>query len=151
MDHTSPPEVLITGEIPQYAHPGDAGADLCAAASVSLAPGERALVPTGTSIALPHGFVAYVMPRSGLALRHGIGLVNAPGVIDGGYRGEISVIVINHDPSESFTIDAGDRIAQLVVSPVSRAEFIPVDSLPGTERQAGGFGSTGVSAEREDA
>ena len=147
MTHELNPEVLITGVEPTYAHPGDAGADLRATSAHVLQPGERALVPTGTSIALPHGFVAYVMPRSGLALRHGIGLVNAPGVIDAGYRGEISVVMINHDPRESFTIEPGDRIAQLVVSPVARAVFHPVTALPGSQRDTGGFGSTGVQGE----
>ncbi len=139
------PEVLIVGTPPRYAHPGDAGADLVAAASVTLAPGERAVVPTGVSIALPDGFVAFVMPRSGLAAKHGIGLVNSPGTIDAGYRGEISVILFNTDPSASFTITEGDRIAQLVVQPVVRARFVPVEVLPGTERGEGGFGSTGIS------
>ncbi|MDA0290094.1 MAG: dUTP diphosphatase [Actinomycetota bacterium] len=151
MTHELTPEVLITGVEPTYAHPGDAGADLRAASAHTLAPGERALVPTGTSVALPHGYVAYVMPRSGLALRHGIGLVNAPGVIDAGYRGEISVIVINHDPRETFTIEPGDRIAQLVISPVARALFQPVTALPGSKRDTGGFGSTGVSQQGESA
>lgn len=144
MTHELTPEVLITGVEPTYAHPGDAGADLRAASAHVLAPGERALVPTGTSLALPHGFVAYVMPRSGLALRNGIGLVNAPGVIDAGYRGEISVVMINHDLHESFSIEPGDRIAQLVISPVARAVFQPVALLPGSQRDTGGFGSTGI-------
>ena len=147
MTHELTPEVLVSGVEPTYAHPGDAGADLRAASAHVLQPGERALVPTGTSIALPHGFVAYVMPRSGLALRNGVGLVNAPGVIDAGYRGEISVILINHDPRESFSIEEGDRIAQLVISPVARAIFQPVTTLPGTQRDTGGFGSTGVQGE----
>jgi dUTP pyrophosphatase len=144
MTHELTPEVLITGVQPTYAHPGDAGADLRAATAHVLAPGERVLVPTGTFLALPHGFVAYVMPRSGLALRHGIGLVNSPGVIDAGYRGEISVVMINHDRQESFSIEPGDRIAQLVVSPVARAVFQPVTALPGSVRDTGGFGSTGI-------
>ena len=148
MTHELTPEVLVSGVEPTYAHPGDAGADLRAASAHVLQPGERALVPTGTSIALPHGFVAYVMPRSGLALRNGVGLVNAPGVIDAGYRGEISVILINHDPHESFSIEEGDRIAQLVISPVTRATFQPVTTLPGTQRDTGGFGSTGVQGEK---
>ena len=148
MTHELTPEVLVSGVEPTYAHPGDAGADLRAASAHVLQPGERALVPTGTSIALPHGFVAYVMPRSGLALRNGVGLVNAPGVIDAGYRGEISVILINHDPRESFSIEEGDRIAQLVISPVARAIFQPVTTLPGTQRDTGGFGSTGLQGEK---
>lgn len=143
------PEVLVTGVVPTYAHPGDAGADLCSAVALTLEPGERALVPTGTSIALPHGFVGYVMPRSGLAAKHGVGLVNAPGVIDAGYRGEISVVLINHDLREAFTIDEGDRIAQLVISPVARADFAPVESLPGSQRAKGGFGSTGLTTRGE--
>ena len=151
MTHEHGPEVLITGVEPTYAHPGDAGADLRAASAHTLAPGERALVPTGTSIALPHGFVGYVMPRSGLALRHGVGLVNAPGVIDAGYRGEISVIVINHDSEESFSIEPGDRIAQLVISSVERARFQPVTALPGSQRDTGGFGSTGIGQQGDNA
>ena len=155
MDHVYPggmsreprPEVLFTGVEPTYAHPGDAGADLRAASSHVLAPGQRTLVPTGTFVALPPGYVAYVMPRSGLALRHGVGLVNSPGVIDAGYRGEIAVVVINHDREETFNIEAGDRIAQLVVSPVARADFVQVSALPGSQRDTGGFGSTGVSVE----
>jgi dUTP pyrophosphatase len=138
------PQVLVVGEVPTYAHPGDAGADITAAAAVTLAPGERALVKSGLSIALPHGFVAYVVPRSGLALHHGITLVNSPGTIDAGYRGEIGVIMLNTDRDNSFQIEAGDRIAQLVIHPVVRAEFIPVAQLPGTHRGSGGFGSTGV-------
>ena len=138
------PQVLVVGEVPTYAHPGDAGADITAAAAVTLAPGERALVKSGLSIALPHGFVAYVVPRSGLALHHGITLVNSPGTIDAGYRGEIGVIMLNTDRDKSFQIEAGDRIAQLVIHPVVRAEFIPVAQLPGTHRGSGGFGSTGV-------
>ena len=149
MTHELSPEVLVTGVEPTYAHPGDAGADLRATSAHTLEPGERALVPTGTSVALPQGFVGYVMPRSGLAVRHGVGLVNAPGVIDAGYRGEISVIVINHDPRETFTIEPGDRIAQLVIAPVARANFQPVTALPGSQRDTGGFGSTGVSQQGE--
>jgi len=137
------PEVLIIGTPPQYAHPGDAGADLVASHGVTLAPGERATIPTGVSIALPDGFVGFVVPRSGLASKHGVGLVNSPGTIDAGYRGEISVVLINTDPTTAFVIDAGDRIAQLVIQPVVRARFVPVSELPGTARGAGGFGSTG--------
>lgn len=138
------PEVLVVGPAPTYAHPGDAGADITAAESVTLAPGERALVKTGLSIALPAGFVAFVMPRSGLALKHGITLVNSPGTIDAGFRGELGVIMLNTDQSTPFHIEAGDRIAQLVIQPVVRATFVPVEELPGTHRGAGGFGSTGV-------
>lgn len=139
------PEVLIIGTPPQYAHPGDAGADLVAAQGATLKPGERATIPTGVSIALPDGFVAFVMPRSGLAAKHGVGLVNSPGTIDAGYRGEISVVLINTDSTSSFVIEAGDRIAQLVIQPVVRARFVPVTELPGSARGAGGFGSTGQS------
>jgi dUTP pyrophosphatase len=139
------PEVLIIGTPPQYAHPGDAGADLVASHGVTLAPGERATVPTGVSIALPDGFVGFVMPRSGLASKHGVGLVNSPGTIDAGYRGEISVVLINTDSTSTFVVEAGDRIAQLVIQPVVRARFIPVTELPGSSRGAGGFGSTGQS------
>ena len=138
------PEVLVVGSIPTYAHPGDAGADITSSESVVLAPGQRALVKTGLSIALPDGCVAYVMPRSGLALKHGIALVNSPCTIDAGYRGEIGVILLNTDRENEFHIERGDRIAQLVIQPVVRAEFIPVSELPGTHRGAGGFGSTGL-------
>ncbi|MFM2412740.1 MAG: Deoxyuridine 5-triphosphate nucleotidohydrolase [Actinomycetota bacterium] len=130
--------------MPIYAHPGDAGADITAAESLTLAPGQRALVATGLSIALPDGYVAYVMPRSGLALKHGIALVNSPGTIDAGYRGDIGVIMLNTDSENEFHINVGDRIAQLVIQPVVRARFVPVEELPGTHRGAGGFGSTGV-------
>ena len=137
-------EVLLHGaEAPQYAHPGDAGADLLSTEDLVLAPGERATVGTGVSIALPDGFAALVVPRSGLAARHGITLVNTPGTIDAGYRGEIRVILLNTDAAEPYSIAAGDRIAQLIVLPVTRARFIPVERLPGTERGDGGFGSTG--------
>lgn len=139
-------EVLLTGEhIPAYAHPGDAGADLIAAEDVVLGPGERAMVGTGTAIALPDGFVAFVVPRSGLAARHGITIVNTPGTVDAGYRGEIRVILLNTDRDEPYTVTTGDRIAQLVVLPVSRARFIPVERLPGSHRGEGGFGSTGYA------
>lgn len=138
------PEVLVVGALPTYAHPGDAGADICSAESITVQPGERVLVKTGMSIALPDGFVAYVMPRSGLALKHGISLVNSPGTIDAGYRGEIGVILLNTDQETPFRIEVGDRIAQLVVQPVVRATFVPVTELPGTHRGVGGFGSTGV-------
>jgi dUTP pyrophosphatase len=138
--------VLITGDrVPAYAHPGDAGADLVAAEDVVLAPGERATVGTGVAIALPEGYVAFVVPRSGLAARHGITIVNTPGTVDAGYRGEIRVILLNTDRTEEYRITAGDRIAQIVVLPVSRAEFVPVETLPGSLRGAGGFGSTGYA------
>jgi dUTP pyrophosphatase len=128
---------------PAYAHDGDAGADLVTAVDVELAPGERARVPTGTAIALPDGFAAFVHPRSGLAARCGMALVNAPGTIDAGYRGEIQVIVINLDPKEPIRLARGDRIAQLVIQRVERARFVEVDELPESVRAEGGFGSTG--------
>ncbi|CAB4703751.1 MAG: dUTP diphosphatase [Actinobacteria bacterium] len=145
-------EVLITRSdpslsLPVYAKPGDAGADLCSSEDLVIAPGERALVPTGISIALPEGFAAFVHPRSGLAIKNGIGIVNSPGTIDAGYRGEIKVILINHDRSEEFVIKRGDRIAQLVVQRVESAQFVEVANLPESARGAGGFGSTGVSNE----
>src|SRR5690606_13476755 len=116
---------------------------LVAAESTRLAPGERALIGTGVRIALPEGYVAFVVPRSGLAARHGITIVNAPGTVDAGYRGEIKVALLNTDATEPYDVQAGDRIAQLIVMPVPRANFIPVDELPESTRGAGGFGSTG--------
>ncbi|MEU7828686.1 dUTP diphosphatase [Nonomuraea sp. NPDC052129] len=129
--------------VPSYAHPGDAGADLYAAADVELLPGERAMVGTGVAIALPDGYAAFVHPRSGLAARHGVTLVNAPGTVDAGYRGEIRVTVINTDAKEPFRLSRGDRVAQLVVQRVERAAFTEVEQLPGSARGTGGFGSTG--------
>lgn len=129
--------------VPAYAMPGDAGADLSSAEDLVLEPGERALVGTGVAIALPHGYAAFVHPRSGLAIRAGLGLVNAPGTIDAGYRGEIKVIVINHDRSNPIKIHRGDRIAQLVIQRVEQARFVTVAALPDSERGAGGHGSTG--------
>jgi dUTP pyrophosphatase len=140
------PEVLVVGSVPLYAHPGDAGADITANETVVLEPGQRAVVSTGMSIALPDGFAAFVVPRSGLALRHGITLVNSPGTIDAGYRGEVGVILLNTDQTETFTVNPGDRIAQLVIQPVVRANFVAVAELPGTHRGAGGFGSTGTAS-----
>ncbi len=138
-------EVLITASVlPNYAHPGDAGADLHSAEALVLAPGERALVGTGVSIALPDGYAAFVVPRSGLAVRHGITIVNSPGTVDAGYRGEIKVTLLNTDSSAAFPIAVGDRIAQLIIMPVARAVFIPVERLPGSQRGEGGFGSTGL-------
>jgi dUTP pyrophosphatase len=131
--------------MPTYARAGDAGADIYSAIDITIAPGQRAMVPTGIAIALADGYGAFVHPRSGLAIKYGVGLVNAPGTIDAGYRGEISVIVINHDMSESFEIKRGDRIAQLVFQRVERAEFIAVDELPGSTRSGSGFGSSGRS------
>ena len=129
--------------LPSYAKPGDAGADLYSRIDLELAPGERAMVPTGIAIALEPGYVALVHPRSGRALKEGLGMVNAPGTVDAGYRGELQVILINHDSKNPISIKRGERIAQLVIQPVIRAELIEVESLPGTSRGAGGFGSTG--------
>jgi len=128
---------------PSYAHPGDAGADLFTTVDVTLAPGERAMVPTGIAIALPEGYVALVHPRSGLAARHGVSIVNSPGTVDAGYRGEIKVMLVNLDPATSVTLSRGDRIAQLVVQRFETASFVEVDALPESERGAGGYGSTG--------
>jgi dUTP pyrophosphatase len=132
--------------LPSYAHPGDAGADLMTAVDLTLDPGERALVPTGVSIALPEGYVALVHPRSGLAARHGLSIVNTPGTIDAGYRGEIKVLLVNHDPSEPVSLRRGDRVAQLVFQRVERAVFTEVDALPESVRGIGGYGSTGGSS-----
>ena len=129
--------------LPAYAHPGDAGADLCAAEDVVLPPGGRATVGTGLAVAVPDGFAAFVHPRSGLAARHGITVVNAPGTVDAGYRGEVRVVLLNTDRDEPFTVRRGDRIAQLVVQPVTRVRFLDVAELPPTPRGEGGFGSTG--------
>jgi dUTP pyrophosphatase len=141
-------EVLITRldpniPLPAYAHAGDAGADLVTTVDVSLAPGERALVPTGVAIALPAGYAAFVHPRSGLASRCGVSIVNAPGTVDAGYRGEIKVLLINLDPIEPVKLARGDRIAQLVFQAVERAQLIEVEHLPGSARGIGGYGSTG--------
>jgi dUTP pyrophosphatase len=135
---------IIAPVLPAYAHPGDAGADLVSAETVRLEPGQRALVGTGVSIALPDGFAAFVVPRSGLAAKHGITIVNSPGTVDAGYRGEIKVALLNTDQHNAFDIAVGDRIAQLIVAPVARAVFLPVGELPDSVRGAGGFGSTGV-------
>jgi len=129
--------------LPLYAKGGDAGADIVSAVDITLAPGERALVPTGISIALPDGYVALVHPRSGLAIKHGVTMVNAPGTVDAGYRGELKLILINHDRSEAVSFKRGDRVAQLVIQQVERAEFIEVQELPGSGRGTDGFGSTG--------
>ena len=137
--------------VPAYAHPGDAGADLITTVDVHLEPGERALVPTGISIALPEGYVGLVHPRSGLAARSGLSIVNAPGTVDAGYRGEIKVALVNLDPRVPVELRRGDRIAQLVVQRVEQAVFVEVDELPGSARGTGGYGSTGgfeVSGER---
>lgn len=129
--------------MPKYAKAGDAGIDLYSRIDFTLAPGERSLIPTGIAIALPPGFVALVHPRSGLALKHGISMVNTPGTIDAGYRGEIQVILINHDPSESASFKRGERIAQIVIQRVESAELLEVSELPGSGRGATGFGSSG--------
>ena len=143
-------QVLITRldesiPLPNYAKGGDAGADIVSRIDITLKPGERALVPTGISIALPDGYAAFVHPRSGLAIKHGVTMVNAPGTVDAGFRGELQCIMINHDPLESITFKKGDRIAQLVIQKVERAEFVEVKELPGSGRGTGGFGSTGRS------
>jgi len=129
--------------IPAYAHPGDAGVDLYAAEELVVGPGERVLVPTGIAIALPDGYAAFVHPRSGLAIKHGLTVVNAPGTIDAGYRGEIRVGLVNVDRDKAVNVRRGDRIAQLVVQRVEVARFHVVDTLPGSARGSGGFGSTG--------
>lgn len=137
---------IVASSAPRYAHEGDAGADLVAAEAVRLEPGERALVGTGVRIALPDGHAAFVVPRSGLAAKHGITIVNAPGTIDAGYRGEIRVALLNTDSGEAYDVAVGDRIAQLIVMPVQQAVFVPVDELPDSARGQGGFGSTGYQA-----
>lgn len=129
--------------MPAYAHPGDAGADLVTTVDATLAPGERAVLPTGLALALPDGFAAFVHPRSGLAARCGVSIVNAPGTVDAGYRGEVKVVLVNHDPSHDVALRRGDRIAQLVVQRVETARFVEVETLPGSARGTGGYGSTG--------
>lgn len=136
--------------MPRYAHPGDAGADLVAAEPAHIPPGERVLVPTGIAVALPEGYVGLIHPRSGLAARNGLTIVNTPGTIDAGYRGEIAVTLINHDPAEAISINVGDRIAQLLVQRVEQAHFVEVDVLDTSARGAGGYGSTGGHASLAD-
>ncbi|MCX7522442.1 dUTP diphosphatase [Microbacterium sp. STN6] len=136
---------IVAPMSPAYAHPGDAGADLCAAEAVQLGPGERATIPTGVSIALPEGYAGFVVPRSGLAARHGLTIVNSPGTVDAGYRGEIRVTVLNTDRNQSYDIAVGDRIAQLIVMPVARATFVPVERLENSQRGTSGFGSSGYT------
>ncbi|GAA4482642.1 dUTP diphosphatase [Microbacterium panaciterrae] len=138
---------IIAPELPAYAHPGDAGADLISTESVRLEPGQRALIGTGVRIALPDGYVAFVVPRSGLAAKHGITVVNSPGTVDAGYRGEIRVSLLNTDSNAAYDVAVGDRIAQLIVMPVTRARFIPVEALDESDRGAGGFGSTGYQTQ----
>lgn len=143
-------EVLISaGTLPVYAHPGDAGADLVSTEALVLEPGARATVGTGVSIALPDGYVAFVVPRSGLAMKHGITIVNSPGTVDAGYRGEIRVTLLNTDSALAYPVAVGDRIAQLIVMPVARARFVPVETLPGSHRGDAGFGSTGYTSQTE--
>jgi dUTP pyrophosphatase len=141
-------QVLITRldpsvPLPTYGKPGDAGADIATRIDFTLQPGERALIPTGLSIALPNGYAAFVHPRSGLAIKHGVSMVNTPGTVDAAYRGELQIILINHDPREAISFSKGDRIAQLVIQKVEHADFVEVTQLPGSERGSGGFGSTG--------
>jgi dUTP pyrophosphatase len=148
MDSVSPVDLLVTRldpglPLPSYAHPGDAGADLCTAVDARIEPGERAILPTGLAIALPDGYAAFVHPRSGLAARYGIALVNSPGTIDAGYRGEVKVIVVNLDRTAPVVFRRGDRIAQLVVQRVEKVRFHEVTELPGSARGEGGHGSTG--------
>lgn len=128
---------------PQYALPGDAGADLVTTIDVTLAPGERQLIPTGVAMAIPEGFAGFVHPRSGLAARAGLSIVNAPGTIDAGYRGEIKVVLINLDPHNSIELQRGERIAQLVIQPIYQAKFVRVETLSDSARKDAGFGSTG--------
>ncbi|MBQ9041939.1 MAG: dUTP diphosphatase [Eggerthellaceae bacterium] len=135
-----------TLDMPAYAYPGDAGLDLRAAESAVLKPFERKLVSCGIAIAIPRGYAGFVLPRSGLAAKHGISIVNAPGLIDSDYRGEIKAILVNLDPSTDFEIEHGDRIAQLVIMPVPTVTLEEADELSETQRGAGGFGSSGVSA-----
>ena len=136
--------------MPTYAHPGDAGADLCTTVDLELKPGERALVPTGLAIALPAGYAAFVHPRSGLGHRLGVSIVNTPGTIDAGYRGEVKVILVNHDLRDPAVFKRGDRVAQLVIQRVERAAFHEVAILPGSARGAGGYGSTGGFAAKTE-
>ena len=134
--------------MPRYQHEGDAGLDLPSRVDYVLEPGERAMIPTGVAVAIPRGYAGFVLPRSGLASRHGIALVNSPGLVDSGYRGEMAIIMINTDKHEAFRIKRGDRIAQLVIQKVVEATTVQVSDLDATSRGAGGFGSTGRSDER---
>ena len=133
---------------PSYAHPGDAGADLVTTVDVEIPPQGRVVVPTGVSIALPDGYAAFVHPRSGLAAKHGVTIVNAPGTVDAGYRGEIKVILLNTDAAEAVKLVRGDRVAQLVIQKVERARFLLAETLPGSHRGEGGLGSSGGFAGR---
>lgn len=148
-------EVLLTRldlgvPLPAYAHPGDAGADLVTTVDVEIPPGGRVRVPTGIAVALPDGYAGFVHPRSGLADRYGLGVLNAPGTIDAGYRGEVQVVLVNHDREHPVRLRRGDRVAQLVVAPVARAVFHEVARLPGSTRGSGGYGSTGGFAAAAD-
>lgn len=148
-------EVLLTRldlgvPLPAYAHPGDAGADLVTTVDVEIPPGGRVRVPTGIAVALPDGYAGFVHPRSGLADRYGLGVLNAPGTIDAGYRGEVQVVLVNHDREHPVRLRRGDRVAQLVVAPVARAVFHEVTRLPGSTRGSGGYGSTGGFAAAAD-
>ena len=136
-------KVRDSAVVPARAYAGDAGMDLAACERVELAPGARALVPTGLAVAIPDGYAGYVQPRSGLAAKHGISIVNTPGLVDSGYRGELLVNLVNHDPVEPFVVEPGMRIAQLVILPVPHVELVEVDELPESERGADGFGSSG--------
>lgn len=136
--------------LPAYAHPGDAGADLVTTVDLRLAPGERALVPTGLAIALPEGYAAFVQPRSGLAARCGLSIVNTPGTVDAGYRGEVKVLLVNHDRMHPVVLRRGDRVAQLVVQRVEQAHFVEVAHLPESPRGSGGYGSTGGFSDHLD-
>ena len=129
--------------LPRYARPGDAGVDLVAATDLELAPGGRGLVPTGVAVAIPRGYAGFIQPRSGLALRHGVTVLNTPGLIDADYRGELKVLLVNLDPVETFLVTRGERIAQLVVQPVEHVRFVEADELDATDRGEGGFGHTG--------
>lgn len=131
--------------LPKYSKGGDAGADIVTRIDLTLEPGERALAPTGIAIALPNGYAAFAHPRSGLAIKHGVSMVNTPGTIDAGFRGELQIILINLDPRESISFKSGDRIAQLVFQKVEHAYFVEVEELPGSGRSGGGFGSTGLA------
>ena len=137
--------LIVAATSPTVAHPGDAGADLSSTMDCVILPGERITVSTGVSIALPRGYVAFIVPRSGLAARHGITIVNSPGTVDAGYRGEILVTLLKTDAREPFSVAVGDRIAQMVVLPFAEVNFVPVERLPESQRGINGFGSTGLN------
>ena len=156
MAQVSPVQVMVRRldagvDLPHYAHPGDAGADLVTTVDVALAPGERALVPTGIALALPEGYAGFVHPRSGLAARCGLSIVNSPGTIDSGYRGEVTVLLVNLDPERRIELSRGDRIAQLVIQRVEHAVFTDAADLPSSSRGTGGYGSTGGFRMHEEA